>query len=534
MNDKIISITRRKLWQLIAGGGAGLALSALPGVTLAQGRKDVLVIGLDISDTITLDPARQSQYSPPMTLAAAYDTLVTMAPGNYTELKPGLATAWARTPDGNGWRFTLRQGVKFATGNVMTAEDVKWSFDRLIGVKDQPSQYLANVQQVKIIDSKTIDVILKYPAAPILNVLAAPSFVVYERKVLEQHGASTDANDKATNWLDGKSAGTGAYALAAWARNAQIQLVRNPHHWRGTPAFQRIVIRHIPDGAAQLLAVKRGDIDVAFNLIPEQVLSLKNDPNVRFERLRSLDFAYMALTQNAEFNKMLAIKEARQAIGYAIDYDGIIKSLLGGAAIRPASFLPIGVRGSTEEVAKEIGFRQDLDRAKKLLQKAGLPDGFEFELSYGNAAFSGISYQILAQKIQSDLARVGIKMRLNPMDQVNLRTQFTTNKSTAILTFWNPPAVSNELWAEATVQRVARRVHWSAPEDIVALVRSAGAESDPNKQAQLWVDYQKQMVDQANLIILFQPIYQIAVRNAVKTFPVTASGWMADLHSARP
>lgn len=534
MNKKVISITRRTLLQLIAGGGAGLALLALPGAALAQGRKDVLVIGLDISDTITLDPARQAQFSPPLTLAAAYDTLVTMAPGNYTELKPALATAWARTPDGKGWRFTLREGVKFASGNVMTAEDVKWSFDRVMDMKDQPSQYIVNIEQVKIVDPKTIDLILKDPSAPILNILAAPTFVVYERKVLEQHGGKADADDKATNWLNGQSAGTGAYAIAGWARNAQIQLVRNPHHWRGMPAFQRIVIRHIADGAAQLLAVQRGDIDVAFNLIPEQVAPLKSDANVRVLRLPSLDFAYMALTQNAEFNKSLAIKEARQAIGYAIDYDGIKNSLLGGSAIRPASFLPIGVRGSTDEVAKKIGFRQDLDRAKQLLKKAGLPDGFEFELSYGNAAFAGISYQILAQKIQSDLARVGIKMQLSPMDQVNMRTRYTTNKATAVLTYWNPTAVSNEQWAEATVNRVARRVHWSPPEDIVTLVRHAAAENDLDKQAQLWIDYQKKMVDQANLIVLFQPIYQIAVRNTVKNFPLTAAGWAADLHSARP
>lgn len=533
MNDKIISVTRRNLLQLIAGGGAGLALSALPGMSLAQGHKDVLVVGMDISDTITFDPARAAQFSSPLTIAAAYDTLVTMAPGNYTELQPALATAWARTPDGNGWRFTLRQGVKFASRNTMTAEDVKWSFDRVIGIKDQPSQYIANVQQVTIVDANTIDVILKDPAAPILNTLAAPSFVVYERKVMEEHGARTDAEDKATNWLNNQSAGTGAYILTAWARNAQIQLVRNPYHWRGMPGFQRIVIRHIPDGAAQSLAIQRGDIDVAFNLIPEQIAPLKSNAAVRIAKLPSLDFVYMALSQNPEFNKMLAIKEARQAVGYAIDYDGIRTGLLGGAAIRPATFLPIGVRGSTEGFAKANGFRQDLERAKKLLQKAGLPDGFEFELSYGNAVFAGVSYQILAQKIQADLARIGIKMRLNPMDQVNMRTQYTTSKSTAVMTYWNPTSVSNEQWAEAATQRVAKRVHWTPSDEMTSLVRRAAAETSVEKQTQMWGDFQKQLVDQANYFILFQPIYQIAVRNSVRTFPVTAAGWAADLHSAK-
>jgi peptide/nickel transport system substrate-binding protein len=295
------------------------------------------------------------------------------------------------------------------------------------------------------------------------------------------------------------------------------------------------VIRHISDGAAQLLAVRRGDIDAAFNLIPEQIAALKSEPNVRLAPLASLDFVYMALTQEAEFNKALAIKEARQAIGYAIDYDGIVKSMLGGAALRPAHYLPIGVSGSTEEIARAIGFKQDLAKAKELLAKAGLKDGFEFEIAYGNAAVQGVTYQDLGLKIQSDVARVGIKVNLRPVDQVNLRTEYTTGKSKGgVLTFWNPPAVENQLWAAAVVQRVAKRVHWDPPEDVVKLVSQAATEPDPKKQAELWVEWQKRVVDQANHFILFQPVYQIAVRNTIKEFPLTAAGWMLDLHGVTP
>ena len=81
------------------------------------------------------------------------------------------------------------------------------------------------------------------------------------------------------------------------------------------------------------------------------------------------------------------------------------------------------------------------------------------------------TYQDLGLKIQSDLARVGIKVNLRPVDQVNLRTEYTSGKSKGgVLTFWNPPAVENQLWASAVVQRVAKRVHWTPPEDIMKLV----------------------------------------------------------------
>ncbi|NJN06131.1 MAG: hypothetical protein HC814_06890 [Rhodobacteraceae bacterium] len=147
-------------------------------------------------------------------------------------------------------------------------------------------------------------------------------------------------------------------------------------------------------------------MDAAFNLIPEQVATLKSDPNVRTEGLVSLDFVYMAMTCSAELNRALGVQEARQAVASAIDYDGIRDNLLGGTATRSANFFPVGMLGSTEQTTKEIGPRQDLDRARMLLQKAGFADGFEFEVSYGNAAVSGLSYGILAQKLQADLARV--------------------------------------------------------------------------------------------------------------------------------
>ena len=450
-SQRIEWLSRRQALSLLGASGGALALG-LPDRVFAQTRKNTLVLGIDISDTITLDPARLAQYTSPMTVSAAYDSLVTMKPGEYINVAPSLATKWARTPDGNGWRFTLRDGVKFSTGNVMTVEDVKWSFDRVINLGDQPSQYIAHVDRVEIVDKSTIDIILKKPAEPLLTIIAAPEFVVMERKVLEAQGGTAEKDaktaDKAATWINSNSCGTGAYRIAAWERNQQIQLVRNEHYWGGKPPFERIVIRHISDGAAQTLAVRRGDIDAAFNLIPEQIASLKSEPNVRLAPLTSLDFVYMALTQEAEFNKALAVKEARQAIGYAIDYDGIKNAMLGGAALRPAHYLPIGVSGSTEEIARQIGFRQDLDKAKELLAKAGLAGGFEFEIIYGSAAVQGVTYQDLAQKIQSDVGRIGIKATLRPVDQVNLRTEYTTGKAKGgVLTFWNPPAVENQLWA---------------------------------------------------------------------------------------
>ena len=530
-------IDRRTLARML--GLSAAALPMLPEKVFAQSRRDTLVIGIDISDTVTLDPVRQAQYTPPMTLAATYDALVALTPDDLVNVKPALATSWQRTPDGRGWRFTLRDGVKFASGNPMTAEDVRWTFMRLLNMKEQTQQYLKSVDRVVAVDAKTVDFIMNAPNAPVLPILAAPGNGILEKAAVMAQGGTDAENareaDKATDWLNNNSAGTGPFRLVRWERNSQIQLVRNPHYWGGPSPFERVIIRHLSDSAAQLLAVRRGDVHAAFNLIPEQIATLAGDSGVRIDRMPSLDFVYMAVTESPQANPVLAKKEARHAIGYAIDYDGILGSLLGGAAVRPAHFLPIGVNGSTERIAREVGFNTNLDRARQMLQAAGVPDGFEMEIAYGNAAVAGISYQVLGQKLQADLARVGIRVRLNPMDQVNLRTAYTTGRMAGgVLTFWNPPAVSNDLWASAVVERVARRVHWTVPQAMTDLVKRASEEQDLEKAAGLWVEWQRGVVDVAHHFILFQPTYQIAVRNTVGAFPLTAAGWQLEMGKVRP
>jgi peptide/nickel transport system substrate-binding protein len=529
-------IGRRDLMRLLGVGGAALA-AGLPDRVHAATSGGTLVLGIDISDSITFDPAREAQYTAPLSLRAAYESLVTMSPGDYLEVKPALAKSWAHTPDGKGWRFNLID-ARFNSGSPVTAADVKWTFDRLINLKDQPSQYVTNVSAVNVVDPKTVDVMMVDPTLPILAILSGPNFGVMEAKVVQAQGGTANADaataDKATQWLNQHSAGAGPYTLVGWTRGAQILLTRNQHYFRGPVEFEHVIVRHMGDSATQLLAIKRGDISVAFNLIPEQITTLKDDKQVRVEGLRSLDYVYMALTNEPAFNKALAVKEARQAIASAIDYDGIINSLLGGKAMRCASFIPIGLYGSTEETTKQIGWHQDLDRSKQLLQKAGFPDGFEFKLTYGDAAVSGLSYAVLAQKLQSDLARVGIKAVLDPIDQVNLRTQYTTGKSTGgVLTFWNPSGVETDQWASASVLRVAKRIHWTPEQALMQTVLKAAAEQDTTKRAALYVDYEKALIDQASLLILFQPIYQFAVRNTLKAFPLTAAGWEAELYQAK-
>jgi peptide/nickel transport system substrate-binding protein len=517
-----------------------LAVTAFAGGTqsLAAAEKKTLVLGVDISDSRTFDPARVAQYSPPLTLRAAYDMLVTMDPGDYVTVRPALATSWERSADGMAWIFHLRDGVKFASGNPFTAADVKFSFDRLINLKDQPSEYAENIKSTEVIDPSTVKVNMVDKNQPLLSLLVAVPFAITDSKLLKGHGAlsgpEAEKQDTAAEWINQNSAGAGAYRLVKWTRNSEIVLERNPHHWRGMPAFERVIIKHIGDSAAQLLTLRRGDIDVAFNLTPEQLDTFKDDPNIRILQATSLDYMYMTLTSEPEYNKALAEKACRQSVAHAIDFDGLIQGLMGGYATRPATFVPVGLTGSTEEVAKAIGYRQDLAKAKQLLADCGHPAGFSFELNYAKAAIAGTSYDIVAQKIESDLAKVGIKAELAPLNQLTLRDKYKGGKSTSVLTFWNPDAPEAYLWSQASVYRVADRVRWKAPQSVKDIVFQAAGEQDLVKQVALYRKYQEILVDQANYIILFQPIYRLATRKEITGYVPTAAGWYVDLFNVKP
>jgi peptide/nickel transport system substrate-binding protein len=523
-------------------GGAGTTLAMLlaaarPAAAQSAQRRSTLIIAMDISDTLVLDPARVRSYTNPMPTRAAYDPLVRMTVDNYVTPQPCLATEWAYLPDGKTVRFKLRDDVRFVSGAKVTAEDVRFSFMRLLHLREQPSQYIAHVDHVAVVDDHTVDIVLNDASLPLLTIIAAPEFGITEKAVVVAHGGTdaVDANDTdtATPWLNENSAGSGAYRLVGWRRNEQVQLARNPGFWDGHPGYERVIIRHMNESAQQMLAIQHGDADVAFNLIPEQIAQLKGDPNIAIVRETSLDFMYMALAESPD-NPILKQPKARQAIAYAIDYDGIIAGLAGGNAVRPTSFLPVGVNGSTEALTKEVGFREDLPRSRRLLAEVGAPDGFAFRLTYANAAFNGVKYSDVAQKLQADLGRVGIKVELAPTDAVSLASQYLGGKVQGVMASWNPVTVENQLWASGTIVRVAQRLHWDVPQEFRELVHQAGAERDPKKSADLWQQYQKQMVDFAHLIVLFQPIYQVAVRTSVAGFKVTPAGWIAELDTAHP
>ncbi len=188
----------------------------------------------------------------------------------------------------------------------------------------------------------------------------------------------------------------------------------------------------------------------------------------------------------------------------------------------------------TEELTKEIGYRYDPEKAKALLKQAGLEGGFSFDLSYGDASVAGTTYALIAQTIQSQLAAIGITANLQPLDQSTARDKYRAGELASFLTFWNPDAPEAWTWASASVQRVAKRVRWEVPAELTELVAKAGGATSPEESRKLYRDYALALIDNTNYVIIFQPVYRVAVRKSIKGWAMTATGWQVDLGALAP
>ncbi|MCS7055724.1 MAG: ABC transporter substrate-binding protein [Thermoflexales bacterium] len=485
--------------------------------------ENVLVVGLPKADTRTLDPHRQYEITPPQIMRATYETLVTLPDKGATidRVEPLLAESYEVSEDALVYTFKLRSDVKFASGNPMTAEDVVFSFKRLGALQDNPS-WLFNdhVASIEAPDASTVKITLKEPNAAFLSMLVSPNFAVVDSKVVKEKGG-TDADnakdaDKATDWLDGNSAGTGPYVLKEWRRGEQVVIERNPNYWRGSPPFDRIIFREIPDDAARQQALERGDVDIAVGLDVDAVKRLEGNADFQIIVGNTLDMTYLALTTNAELSKGLADKRVRQAIKHAIDYDGIINGLLGGTALHIPTIIPLGLLGTDPALAP----KRDVEKAKALLKEAGFESGLEITMVYpGEYKLSNVILaDTLAAKLQEDLGEVGIKLNVEPRDPASHRADYRGGKLMATIADWTPDFLDPHGWASAFAVEgaaAAKRVYY-ANKEAEKLALDAAKTTDPAKRAEMYLKVQELILDDAVFIGLIQPKVQIVASAKLK------------------
>ncbi len=568
-------LTRREFF--VRGTAAGLSASVLAaglahsvdaapsgatkrGLSANQADATTLVIADALSGGawLTADPAWFYEISSAAMMNVVYECLYHVPDGaNATDIQPLLADGPPEfSEDGLTVTVKLKQGVKFHTsGNVMTAADWIFSFNRCKNIGYQPSflaiDYWTNVEAV---DDATLKFTLASPNAALAAVLTSLPLAVTDSKAVAALGGTdappsmtpaegsddkapeVTANEEAKALIDAASVGTGPYKLVQWDVNSECIVERNPDYWGEAPKLERIIWRNVLEPNAQLQAVQVGEVDMAYALQVDQIETVKADANLQVINGPTLAISYIGFNTREEKGGPLAKKEVRQALARAIDYDGIINSLLNGAAVQPATCIPVPLTG-TQEVL-DLKPTLDLAKAQELWDASGVGEQeIEFIYDSDSPAVGNVNYESLATKIKSDLEQInGCKVKLSPLPGTERIARYRGKDFQATISPWTPDYPDVDSYAgpfARTDVAAAGRVGFSDPE-VDAWLDAGLSETDPAKRTQIYVDIQKKMIDAQAFICLYQPednkpasikvqgvavhsVYQIQLRNASKT-----------------
>jgi peptide/nickel transport system substrate-binding protein len=550
-------LNRRALVQGAAAAAvafpAGLALGThdVGAAPLAAPRRQIDATTLVIADDlrpgnqwITFDPAWiyeiNSAAGQCLVYEALYDLPDSTKPDEFTPL---IAADFPQvSEDGLEVIIPLRSGVKFHSGNEMTADDIVFSWNRLKNIKFQPSFLATDYwSSVEAVDPQTIKINLVSPNAALVAILTSIPLAVTDSNLLRENGGTdaedADQTDTAKEWLNaGNSVGTGPYRLTTWELGSEVIIEKNPDYWGEAPKLDRIIWRNVPDANSQLQAVQAGEADIAYSLDPDVASSVTEDENLQLIAGPSLAIEYLAMHTQEEVGGPLANRTLRQALGYAIDYDGIINGLMAGAAIQPATIAPEPLPGTVEVQDKK--YVTDIAKAQQLFDEAG-GGPVELTLSYGagDIGSGGLDVETICTKLQADLQQIeGLTITLNPMDTAQRLEEYRAAKLAFTIGPWTPDFPDIHAYAEPfgrTDVAAAKRVGYSNP-DVDAALDAAIAESDPEARTALYVEVLTHIIEDAPFLMLYQPldqkpanknvqdvqthsIYQLYLRNASKS-----------------
>jgi peptide/nickel transport system substrate-binding protein len=490
---------------------------------------NTLVMAWAIDDMMTLDPAESFEFSTGEILGNSYQTLVKFDLNNVSDILGVIAESWVVSPDGKTFTFTLRPGLKFASGNPITAADAVYSLTRAVKLDKSPAFILTQFGLTpENVDSKirqtgelSFELEMNKPYAPSLLLYSLTSTVgsIVDKKLVSSHEKEGDFG---YNWLKTNYAGSGPFKIRDWRANEVVVLDRNEHFTGSKPAMTRAIYRHMPESSTQRLLLEKGDIDIARNLEAEQIIALERNANINIQSGVKGATYYMGLNQK---NPYLSKPQVRQAIKYLVDYAAIADTIMKGKVTVHQAFLPKGMCGALDETP----FSLNLDKAKKLLAEAGLSEGFEVTMDTRNDAQT----MSLAQSIQQTMAMAGIKVELIPGDGQQTLTKYRARKHDIYIGRWGPdyqdPQSNADTFARnpdnsdgASAKPLAWRNAWNIP-DMTALTDKAVLERDASKRQQMYLDLQRDQQKNSPFVIMFQEIEVLGSKSNVKNFIIGPS-----------
>jgi peptide/nickel transport system substrate-binding protein len=517
---------------------AGAAMSAMVFATapaIAETPADTLVQAWAIDDIISLDPAEAFELSTGEITGNTYNMLVRLDINDTTKVVSDIAESWTVSDDGLTYTFKLKPNLTFASGNPITAEDVAWSFERAVKLNKSPAFILQQfgltgdniTEKAKATDASTFVFTVDKGYAPsfVLNCLTATVAAVVDSKLVKEHVAAATPsddykfdNDFGNAWLKTGFAGSGPFKTREWRANEAVVLERNDNYYGEKAKLTRVIYRHVKESATQRLMLEKGDIDVARNLQPGDYEAVSQNPDLAVIATPKSTVFYFSLNQK---NENLAKPEVREAFKYLVDYDALGETLLKGIGVVHQNFLPKGVLGALDDKP----YKLDVAKAKELLAKAGLPDGFTVTMD----TRSGEPEQGVAESIQQTAAQAGIKIELVSEDFKQLLTRYRARQhDMAILQwgvdYWDPNsnaetfAVNSNNADDSQLKTLAWRNAWDVPADMQEQSKAALLERDAAKRSEMYADLQKKVREQGPFTMLWQQTEVAGLRKSVQGF----------------
>ncbi|TGE39142.1 ABC transporter substrate-binding protein [Desulfosporosinus fructosivorans] len=500
----------KKVWVLIVSilmlvSLVGCAKSAnVPQESSTQDKSLVVATAADLG---TIDPAVAMDNSAWKISYPAYERLVNFK-GSSTEVEPGLAKSWTISTDGLTWTFIIGDNLKFADGAPLDATAIKYSFDRLMKIKKGPSEAFPSLERVTVVDPQTVVFKLKTVFPAFLSTLATNGGGIVNPTVMKQE----KDGDMGQNWLANHTAGSGPYVLSEWIPEQSLKLTANPNNSGDKPKLNTISIKIIKDPSSQRMALEKGDVDIAENIPVDQLKELKKNPDLVVFDTPSLMVDYMYLnTQKPALNN----PKVRQAISYAVDYQGIISSVWQGNATQMRGPIPQGLWGNQPDLFQ---YTKNVEKAKSLLQEAGVKDLTLNFMYSDNKAW----WEQEAQIIQNNLTEIGIKVNLQKIAYAAQREKIDKGDFDLTLGVWSPdyadPYMFMNYWFDSENSGLAGNRAFYKNDKVDQLVRQAASVNDQAQRTDLYKQAQELIMQDAPYVFLVQKNYQLPMRKSVQGF----------------
>jgi peptide/nickel transport system substrate-binding protein len=325
------------------------------------------------------------------------------------EFVPAL-TEMSVSEDGLVYTFKLQEGAKFANGDPVTVEDIEYTWERAWDHPwingNFPFANLSGPESMVVVDDQTFEIHVGKPAVLLPWMLSWQDAVTYDKSDLEAH--ATEEDPWATEYAHRNINGMGPYVIESWEPGVELRFVPHPYYFRGPDFYHNsgVVARIVPSAEDRELLLRKGDIDVTWQLPLRDIDSLEQDPDIDIYSEPSRELLYLFLnTEMPPFDNQLV----RQAIAYAVPYDEIIDKVMYGHAQKMGSVFSTKMKYYTDEYWP---YETDPERARDLLAEAGYPDGFSTELAVRLSVTRDVDSAVW---IQTGLREVGIDVTINQM-----------------------------------------------------------------------------------------------------------------------